>query len=75
MKIINGMKLYSTRELADLLGVSYTTILKYIRDGKIIKTKIGHSAYVSEDNIIDYLNGRTELRRDALREISNIVTK
>lgn len=59
MKEINGVKLYTCKELAELFGVSYTTILKYIRQGNIVKTHIGRTIYVSEQNIIDYLNGRT----------------
>lgn len=59
MKEINGVKLYTCKELGDLFGVSYVTILKYIRQGNIVKTRIGRTTYVSEQNIIDYLNGRT----------------
>lgn len=63
MKEINGVKLYTSRELGELFGVSYPTILKYIRQGNIVKTRIGKHIYVSEQNIIDYLNGRTQKNR------------
>lgn len=64
MKEINGVKLYTTQELGELFGVSYTTILKYIRQGNIVKTRIGRATYVSEQNIIDYLNGRTGAKQE-----------
>lgn len=63
MKEINGVKLYTSRELGELFGVSYPTILKYIRQGNIVKTRIGNKIYVSEQNIIDFLNGRTQRNR------------
>lgn len=59
MKEINGVKLYTCKELGELFGLSYYTVLKYIRQGNMVKTKIGRTTYVSEQNLIDYLNGRT----------------
>lgn len=58
MKEINGIKLYTTAELAQLLGVSVPTVRNYIKRGNITKTRIGRADYVSEENISNYLNGR-----------------
>ena len=65
MKEINGVKLYTAQELAELFGVSYVTMLKYIRQGNIVKTHIGRTTYISEKNVIDYLNGKTGSRQEA----------
>ena len=64
MKEINGVKLYTAKELSELFGVSYTTMLKYIKQGNIVKTRIGRYLYVSEKNVIDYLNGKTGNRQE-----------
>lgn len=55
---INGIKLYTTKELSELFGISYSSTLRYIRQGNIVKVKIGRQSYVSEQNLIDFLNGQ-----------------
>lgn len=57
MKEINGTKIYTAQEVGELLGVSYTTVLKYMRVGRIAKTKLGHKTYVSEQSLLNFLNG------------------
>ena len=59
MKEINGVKLYTKQELAELLGVTENTIGAYIRKGNIAKTKFGGRVYASEQSLLDFLNGRT----------------
>lgn len=68
MKEINGIKLYTCNELSELFGVSPQTIYKYIRQGNIVNTRIGRSLYVSEQNIIDYLNGKTKKRTNSTNQ-------
>lgn len=59
MKEINGVKLYTIDDLSELLGVSKQSVLLYIRKGYMRKTKISYQNYVSEQNLLDYLNGRS----------------
>lgn len=53
-KVILGIKLYSFQEVADLLGVTTTTITKYTKQGLKYQV-IGGSKYVSEGNLKKYL--------------------
>lgn len=62
MKEINGVKLYTKKELAELLGVCEGTIGTYLRKGNINKTKIAGIVYISEQSLLDFLNGRTGTR-------------
>ncbi len=59
MKVINGIKMYSTRELCDLLGVSSASITAMRNKGLLLSTRIGKGKYTSEHSLADYLNGKT----------------
>ena len=59
MKIVNGMKLFSTAELCDLLGVTSRTISLMRKKGLLPHTQIGRAIYTSEQALSDYLNGKT----------------
>lgn len=50
-KVILGVKLYSMQETGELLGVTRPTITKYMREGRIIATKIGGKKYFTEENL------------------------
>lgn len=56
-RVILNVKLYSTQEAADLLGVSYGTINKYISEGKIEARIIGGRKYITEMNLKHFLLG------------------
>lgn len=55
-KVILDVKLYSLKEAADLLGVTYPTALKYSTEGRLKSTLIGGKRYVSEENLKAFLN-------------------
>lgn len=59
MKNINGINLYSTKEVAEMLGASVTFVRAKMRKGLIASTKISRGNYVSESALADYLNGKT----------------
>lgn len=74
MKEILNIKLYSTKETADMIGVTEITVRNYFKQGKMIGQKIGGDLYFSEGNIKDFLNGSpiinfTETERKKLTEI------
>ncbi len=54
-KVILDIKLYSLQEGADLLGVTRSSITKYIKSGRIAATTIGGKKYLSEENIKSFL--------------------
>lgn len=59
MKTINGIKLFSTAELMELLGVSMRTIGVMRENGTLPYTRIGKGLYTSEEALASYLNGKT----------------
>ena len=60
MKVINGIKFYSSKELCALLDISDVTLRKYRREGRIAYTTIGRGKYSSEKALSEYLSGKTE---------------
>jgi len=60
MQQVNGISMFSLRDLEDQLPVSYWGIRNYIRDGRLKAVKIGRAYWVSEQNLADFLNGSGE---------------
>lgn len=56
---IDGIKMYTSKELAELTGVSLPTITKWRRKGLITSVWIGKKKYTSEQSLRDFLTGRT----------------
>jgi excisionase family DNA binding protein len=56
-RVILGVKLYNTKEMAELLGVTTGTVQKYIREKKIIVRLIGGRHYASEEDLRNFLTG------------------
>ena len=55
MKEVLGIKLYTLKEVGELLGVQTQTASKYVAEGKIKSRIIGGVKYVSEDGLKDFL--------------------
>lgn len=55
MKEVLGVKLYTLKEVGELLGVQAQTASKYIQQGRLKARTIGGCKYVSEDNLRDFL--------------------
>lgn len=55
MKVVLGVKLYTIKEVSELLGIQSQTTSKYITQGKIKAQTIGGMKYVSEENLKDFL--------------------
>lgn len=83
MKKVNGIKMYDSKELEELLGVSRATITKLRRQGLIRSVYLGRVLYTSEESLNEYLNGKvlqTAARRESdtdlstsLRELSEVI--
>ena len=54
------IKVYSLKEVSEMLTVSTRTLIQYIRDGRIRAVKIGGRWTVSEENLRHFVNGDTE---------------
>lgn len=71
---INGLKMYDSDELAELLGVKKSRVYQLRRRGLIRSVYLdGKKLYTSEQSVMDYLNGLTLPKRED--EKGNQVTK
>lgn len=71
---INGLKMYDSDELAELLGVKKSRVYQLRRRGLIRSVYLdGKKLYTSEQSVMDYLNGLTLPKRED--EKGNKVTK
>lgn len=59
MKEIQGLKMYDSAEVCEMLGISGQTLYRLRRDGLIRSTRIGRGKYTSEECMRDYLNAKT----------------
>lgn len=66
MKVINGIKMFSTKDLQELLGVSPYVLTKYRKSGLLRSVYVGKSYYTSEQSLSDFLNGYTI--KDSIRK-------
>ena len=58
MITIDGIKLYTRQELAQMLNVGESTIGSYHRKGTLRYVMIGKRLYTSEEALKDFLNGK-----------------
>lgn len=57
MIVISGVKMYDRKEVAKKLQCSMVTLASYSKKGKLPFVRLGNKAYVSETNLLKYLNG------------------
>jgi len=57
MKIVLGINLYDVTELAEMLGVSKTTIHNYVKQNRLDAQKIGGRLYCTEESIKAFIGG------------------
>ena len=67
--------LYSTEEVAELLGLNVRTIRTYVRDGKLRAVRIGKQYRIAHDDIVEFTGGDVEARdaSPARVEVTSIV--
>lgn len=51
-------KAYTLKEVSEKLDIHITTLRGYVKSGKLKATKLGNKYIVSEDNYIDFVNGK-----------------
>lgn len=72
MRVINGIKMFNTKELKELLDVTDRTLSLMRANGVLPYTRIGRGLYTSEEALAEYLNGKTtEIRRRKKRQEAN----
>ena len=61
MKTIEGVKVYSLIEVSELLDITYPTVRKYVKEGKIRSRRVGRNYLVTDQSIRNFLNGEIPL--------------
>lgn len=61
MKTVLGENLYSSAEVAELLGVTAQTVATYVRKNRLKAVKIGGKKYINEESLKSFLNPEQEL--------------
>jgi len=57
MKTIEGVKVYSLLEVSELLDITYPTVRKYVKEGKIRSRRVGRKYLVTGESVRNFLNG------------------
>lgn len=60
MREIEGVKLFTVTETADLMGITPQTVRAYIKQGKLKGQRIGRPILITENSIKQFLNGGEE---------------
>lgn len=68
MLVVDGLKLYTRKELASMLNVGVTTIMNYQNRGELRSVKIGKAIFSSEEALREFLNGRIPELRNRKKE-------
>jgi len=53
-KVVGGLTLFDLKELSREIGITETTLRKYLREGKIRGKKIGTKWFVTEEALKEY---------------------
>jgi excisionase family DNA binding protein len=76
--VVEDIKLYSVKELSELLGVTKAAILRYIKTGRLKAQMLGGKWVVASDNLKEFLTGSyrkpsssEESKRISLRGITD----
>lgn len=54
---VGNKKYYFSEEVAEMLGVTPHTVWRHIKAGKLVARKVGKRYIISEDAIINFLEG------------------
>lgn len=56
-KRMTELKLYTLKEISELLKVTQRTLLSYLKEGKLKGQKIGGKWIISDENLHKFING------------------
>jgi len=57
LRAIENEKVYSILEVSKLLDITYPTVRKYVKEGKIRSRRVGRKYLVTGESIRSFLNG------------------
>jgi len=60
MREIEGIKLYTVTETADLLGITPQTVRAYVKAGRLRGQRVGRPILITEGSLRQFLNGGGE---------------
>ena len=69
--IIEDIKLYSVKELSELLGVTKVAILSYIKSGRLKAQMLGGKWVIASENLKEFLTGNYNKKRFSLEGTFN----
>lgn len=55
-----NIKVYNLNEIEDILQVSIRTLYRYIKSGRLKANKIGNKWIVTEQDLKDFIEGKTD---------------
>lgn len=55
---MTDIKVYTLKEVAEVLKVTERTLLTYLKEGKLKGTKIGGKWIISQENMQNFINGK-----------------
>lgn len=53
---MSELRMYSTSEFADIMGVTHRTAWQYVKDGKVKAMKIGNAWKISEEHLKEFMS-------------------
>lgn len=53
---MSELRMYSTSEFADIMGVTHRTAWQYVKDGKVKAMKIGNVWKISEEHLKEFMS-------------------
>ena len=73
MEDMTAFKVYPLQDVARTVGVSYRTLLQYVKDKRLRAVKIGGRWKVSEENLRRFINGEDDERAE--QEKRNLIDR
>jgi excisionase family DNA binding protein len=64
--VVDTSEVYETREAAQVLGIGYATLFRWIKRGRLIPWKFGRRTYIPRSEIERLKKGQNENTQDAL---------
>lgn len=57
---MNDKEILNTKDVAEILGISYQTVRKECAEGRIPAVKVGRKYFVTRENLYKLLNGESK---------------
>ena len=73
-KTLASGEVYTLKEVAEILKVTYRTALTYVENGSLMAVKIGGKWRVKDVDLEDFVTAKRKYDKDDIQEIFNLVT-